>query len=72
MPGFMLCMLTALDESNNVLVKKVEDILAKTETTVGTSKFFGEIWKTILRTPRIRTGALKYLDRKIPKSRANL
>lgn len=35
---------------------------------MGTSKFFGEIWKTMLRTPRARLSAIKFLDRKIPKS----
>ena len=70
--GFILCMLTALDEQNSVLVKTVEELLAKTEAIVGTSKFFGEIWKTILRTPRIRAVALKFLDKKIPKNRAKI
>jgi len=42
--------------------------LARTEEIVGTSKFFGEIWKTIIRTPRVRLSAMKFLDRKIPKN----
>ena len=64
-------MLTALDEQNGTLLKKVEDILAETETIVGTSKFFGEIWKAVLRPPRCRLPALKYLDRKIPRNHTN-
>ena len=43
-------------------------LLAETERIVGTTKFFGEIWKTMLRTPRCRLSAIKYLDRKIPRS----
>jgi len=67
LPGFMLCMLPALEDQNSELLKQVEQILADTEVIVGTSKFFGEIWKAMLRTPRCRLSAIKYLDRKIPR-----
>ena len=50
------------------MLRKVDEILAKTEQIVGTSKFFGEIWKTMIRTPRARLSAIKFLDRKIPKN----
>lgn len=49
-------------------MKKVERILADTEKMVGTSEFYGEIWKAMLRTPRARLPAIKYLDKKIPKT----
>ena len=49
------------------MFKKIEGVLAETEKIVGSSKFFGEIWKTMLRTPRCRLSAIKYLDRRIPK-----
>ena len=45
----------------------MENILAKTEETVGTSEFFGEIWKSMLRTTRTRLSAIKYLDKKLPR-----
>ena len=68
LPGFMLCMLPALDDQNSEMTKQVESILAETEKIVGTSKFFGEIWKCMLRTPRCRVSAMKYLAKKIPKT----
>lgn len=40
----------------------------ETEKIVGTSEFFGEIWKAMLRTPRSRLSAIKYLDKRIPKT----
>ena len=46
---------------------KVHQILKKAEKIVGTSKLFGEIWKTMLRSPRSRLTAIKYLEQKIPK-----
>lgn len=68
LPGFLLCMIPALEDQNSELLRRVERILAKTEEIVGTSKFYGEIWKTMIRTPRARLSAIKFLDRKIPKS----
>ena len=47
LPGFMICMLPALDDQNTDIIKKVEHILQETEKTVGTSEFYGEIWKAI-------------------------
>lgn len=67
LPGFLVCMLPALEEQNTEQLKKIEEILLETEKIVGTSKFIGEIWKTIVRSPRCRLSAIKYLDRKIPK-----
>ena len=49
------------------MVTKVHKILLKTEVIVGTSKLYGEIWKTMLRTPRAREMAIKYMDIKIPR-----
>ena len=68
LPGFMLCMIPALEDQNSELLRRVERILTRTEEIVGTSKFFGEIWKTMIRTPRVRLSAIKFLDRKIPRS----
>ena len=68
LPGFLLCMIPALEDQNSELLRRVERILARTEEIVGTSKFYGEIWKTMTRTPRARLSAIKFLDRKIPKS----
>jgi 4-hydroxyphenylpyruvate dioxygenase-like putative hemolysin len=34
---------------------------------VGTSEFYGEIWKAMLRTPRARLSAIRYLEKRIPK-----
>lgn len=68
LPGFLLCMLPALEDQNSDLLKSVEGILTETEKTVGTTKFFGEIWKAMLRTPRCRLSAMKFLDRRIPRN----
>jgi len=54
LPGFMICMLPALEDQSGDKVKRVEEILRKTESIVGTSEFYGEIWKAMLRTPRTR------------------
>lgn len=45
----------------------MEDILRKTEVNVGTSEFFGEIWKAMLRTTRTRLPAIRYLEKRIPR-----
>ena len=66
--AFLLCIVPALDDNNEEMVSKVHKILCKTEEIVGTSKLFGEIWKTMLRSPRAREMAVKYLDIKIPKN----
>jgi len=68
LPGFMLCMLPALEDQNGEILKKVEKILISTEAIVGTSEFYGEIWKAMLRTPRARLSAIRYLDKRIPKN----
>jgi hypothetical protein len=34
---------------------------------VGTSEFYGEIWKAMLRTNRARLSAIKYLEKRIPR-----
>ena len=68
LPGFMLCMLPALEDQNGEILKKVEEILKKTEIIVGTSEFYGEMWKAMLRTPRSRLSAIRQLDKRIPKS----
>jgi hypothetical protein len=68
LPGFMLCILPALEDQNGDIIKKVENILLETEKIVGTSEFFGEIWKAMLRTPRARLSAIKYVDKRIPRN----
>jgi len=67
LPGFMLCMLPALEDQNGEILKRVEEILQKTEKIVGTSEFYGEMWKAMLRTPRSRLSAIRYVDKRIPK-----
>jgi hypothetical protein len=63
----MICMLPALEDQNADKLKRVEEILKKTEQTVGTSEFYGEIWKAMLRTNRTRLSAIKYLEKRIPR-----
>ena len=60
LPGFILCMISALDYNNpnTKLNEQVEKILNNTETIVGTSTFFGELWKCILRSPKCRLSAI--------------
>ena len=65
--SFLLCMIPALDDSNEDMIMDVHRILRETEKIVGTSKFYGEVWKTMLRSPRAREMAIKFLDAKIPK-----
>jgi hypothetical protein len=60
-------MLPALEDQNSGILKRVEKILERTESIVGTSEFYGEIWKAMLRTPRTRLSAIKYLEKKIPR-----
>lgn len=60
-------MLPALEDQNAQILKRVEVILAKTEEAVGTTEFYGEIWKAMLRTTRTRLSAIKYLEKRIPK-----
>ena len=66
--AFVLCIVPALDDQNDEMVTKIHHILHRTEKIVGTSKLFGEIWKTMLRSPRSRLTAIKYLDTKIPRT----
>jgi hypothetical protein len=68
LPGFILCMLPALEDQNGEILRRVEAILFETEKIVGTSEFYGEIWKAMLRTPRARLSAIRYLDRKSPQN----
>lgn len=42
--------------------------MLQVEQIVGTSKLYGEIWKTMLRSPRARLTAIKYLEIKVPKN----
>lgn len=65
--GFILCLLPAL-EGNLNLQPTIKDILIQTEVIVGTSEFFGEIWKAMLRTPRARLATIRYLRNRIPVS----
>lgn len=65
--AFLLCVLPALDDNNEEMLSKVNKILVKTEKIVGTSKMYGEIWKTMLRSGRAREMAIKYLESKIPR-----
>jgi hypothetical protein len=67
LPGFLLCMLPALEDQSPGLRTMIDAIFEETEKIVGTSAFIGEIWKTILRTPRTRLPGIKFLDRKVPK-----
>jgi hypothetical protein len=66
--GFLIFLVPALEDTTPELISKAYEIMAKTEKFVGTSKLYGEIWKTALRTPRARLSALRYLEKKIPKT----
>jgi len=49
-------------------VRKVENILGKTEQIVGTKMFYGTIWMTLMRSSRTRIGGYKYIEKHIPKN----
>lgn len=66
--GFMVCMLPALDDQSEAISKRVEDILNKTESIVGTKMFFGTIWMTLMRSSRTRIGGFKFIEKYIPKN----
>ena len=66
--GFLMFLIPALEDNSQENVSKAYEILAQTEKFVGTSKLYGEIWKTVLRTPKARLPALRYMDRRIPKN----
>jgi hypothetical protein len=67
----MLCILPGLEDSNLENNKKIRHILSETERIVGTSVFYAEIWKCLLRAPRCRLSAIKYLNEHIPKELDN-
>ena len=66
--GFMVWMLPALDDQSEAISKRVEDILNKTESIVGTKMFFGTIWMTLMRSSRTRIGGFKFIEKYIPKN----
>ena len=66
--GFMVCMLPGLDDQSEAICKRVERIMLKTESIVGTRTFYGTLWLTLLRSPRTRMGGLKYISKLIPKN----
>jgi hypothetical protein len=66
--AFLLCILPGLDDNNEHLVTTIHAIMLQTEKIVGTAKLYGEIWKTMLRSPRSRLTAIKYLEVKVPKN----
>jgi hypothetical protein len=68
LPGFIIAMIHGLDDFKAEERKPFEDILDEAQKVVGTSRFFGEIWKTMLRSPKCCEPAIKYLDRKIPRN----
>lgn len=68
LPGFMLCLLPELQTTNGDIRTDVEKILKDTEKIVGTSEFYGELWKAMLRTPNVRLSVIKYLSRHLPKN----
>ena len=68
LPGFIISMIHGLDTIKEDERKPIEEILEKTQKIVGTSRFFGEMWKTMLRSTKCCEHAIKYLDRKIPKN----
>lgn len=68
LPGFMLCLLPELQTTNGEIRTLVEQILKLTEKIVGTSEFYGELWKAMLRTPNVRLSVIKYLSRHIPRT----
>ena len=67
--GFLMFLIPALEDNVPENQHLAYLILDKTEKFVGTSKLYGEIWKTVLRTPRARLPALKHiLTKKLPKN----
>jgi len=62
-------MIPALEDQNGEILRRVNEILRETEVVVGTSEFYGEMWKAMLRTPRARLSAIKYMDKRIPKNK---
>jgi hypothetical protein len=67
-PGFIIAMIHGLDDFKAEERKPFEEILDEAQKVVGTSRFFGEIWKTMLRSPKCCEPAIKYLDSKIPRN----
>lgn len=61
-------MLPGIDDQNEIMAKKVERVLQKTETIVGTRMFYGAVWLVLLRSPRARIGGLKFIEKHIPRS----
>jgi hypothetical protein len=61
-------MMHVQDDQDNELKTRGEEILKETEKIVGTSRFFGEIWKTMLRTPKCALHTIRYLKKRIPEN----
>ena len=68
LPGFILCLLPELQTTSDDIRKQIDEILKDTERIVGTSEFYGELWKAMLRTPNVRLSVIKYLSKNIPKT----
>ncbi len=68
LPGFLSSLLPGIDDQNEAMSRKVERVLKETETIVGTRYFYGTIWQSLMNSARVRMGALKFIEKNIPKN----
>lgn len=59
--GLVTSILPGLEEKDEVIQKKIFDILNKLQSCVGEKFLIGAVWIAILRTPKVRTTAIQYL-----------
>lgn len=62
LPGLIASLLPGLAEQNDALLKELRDIFIILRKKVSDSKFFGTLWMIILRTPKLRLTAIRYIN----------
>jgi hypothetical protein len=69
--GLVTSILPGLEEKDEVIQRKIFDILNKLQLCVGEKFLIGAIWIAILRTPKVRATAIQYLMKVGKKKSAN-
>lgn len=69
--GLVTSILPGLEEKDELIQKKIVEILGRLQTCIGEKFLIGAIWITILRTPKVRAMAIQYLMKLAKKKMAN-
>ena len=68
LPGLVTSLLPGLEEQDESLQRKVLKVLDGIKQSVGQSFIIGAVWIAVLKTPKVRMAALKYLNKELKKS----